>query len=295
MDTLAGYIVGVPKSGSTWLANALSQHPDLQLSNPKEPNFFSSHKGTFGRNVSNLVLGEYKQFFVDDNRMKIDASIHTFACPLAPKRIYDQFPNMKFILCVREPVSRTFSHWRMIIETEEDKRHNADWADFYSAWQDERLRDDSLYGKSMERWLKYFDINNFLIIASNVMKNKQKETLQKIENFLDLEPYNYDLEIIKNANKASDRRPLTLVGNILKRTFSFIPNFLKGPIVKKLQGRGINIYSAPIISSKAKLHEITNLHYLVCHKEIMEDLILFESITGFSTKKWIDIIDNYTK
>ena len=127
------------------------------------------------------------------------------------------------------------------------------------------------------------------------MKNKQKETLQKIEQFLELEPYNYDLEMIKNANKASDRRPLTLVGNVLKNIFSSIPNFLKSPIVKRLQNRGINIYSAPIISSKGNPHEITNLHYLVCHEEIMNDLMLFESITGFSTKKWLDIIDDYTK
>jgi hypothetical protein len=127
------------------------------------------------------------------------------------------------------------------------------------------------------------------------MKNKQKETLQKIEHFLGLEPYNYDLEMIKNANKASDRRPLTFVGNVLKKIFSSIPNFLKSPIVKRLQNKDINIYSVPIISSKGKPHEITNLHYSVCHEEIMEDLVLFESITGFSTKKWIDIIDNYTK
>lgn len=295
LDTLGGYIVGVPKSGSTWLANALSQHPDIQLSNPKEPNFFPTHKGTFGRNMDNPAWDEYKQFFIDDNRIKIDASIHTFACPLAPKRIYEKFPNMKFILCIREPISRAFSHWRMIIETEEDKKHNANWSDFSSAWQDERLRDDSLYGKSMKRWLKYFDINNFIIIDSSLMKNKQKEALQKIEHFLGLDPHNYDLEMIKNANKASDRRPLTPVGNILKKIFSSTPGFLKGSIVKRLQNRGINIYSAPIISSKGKSHEITNSHYLVCHEEIIDDLVLFESITGFSIKKWIDIIDKNTK
>ena len=127
------------------------------------------------------------------------------------------------------------------------------------------------------------------------MKNKQKETLHKIEQFLELESHNYDLEMIKNANKASDRRPLTILGNILKKTLSLVPTILKSPIVKRLQNKGINIYSAPIISSKGKPHEITNLHYSICHEEIMEDLVLFDSITGFSTKKWIDIIDNYTK
>lgn len=295
MDTLGGYIVGVPKSGSTWLANALSQHPDLQLSIPKEPNFVATHKGTFVRTTTEPLWHEYQQFFVDDTRMKIDASIHTFACPLAPKRFHEKFPNMKFILCLREPISRAFSHWRMIIETEEDKRNNADWSDFSSAWQDERLRADSLYGKSMKRWLKYFDINNFIIIDSDVMKNNQIEILQKIEVFLHLKPHNYDLEMIKNANKASDRRPLTLSGIVIKKIFSLIPNTLKKPVVKELQNRGINIYSAPIISTKGKPSKITNFHYSICHDEIVEDLQLFESITDFSTKKWIDSIDEYIK
>jgi hypothetical protein len=49
MNEIDGLILGVPKAGTTWLANVLSQNPEVILSDPKEPNIIASHKGTFGR------------------------------------------------------------------------------------------------------------------------------------------------------------------------------------------------------------------------------------------------------
>ena len=44
MQPIDAFIVGVPKAGTTWLANTMSQHPQIQISDPKEPNIVSSHK-----------------------------------------------------------------------------------------------------------------------------------------------------------------------------------------------------------------------------------------------------------
>ncbi len=41
------FLIGVPKAGTTWLSNILNQHPGICLSDPKEPNFIATHKGTF--------------------------------------------------------------------------------------------------------------------------------------------------------------------------------------------------------------------------------------------------------
>ena len=32
------FLIGVPKAGTTWLAYALDQHKEINLSDPKEPN-----------------------------------------------------------------------------------------------------------------------------------------------------------------------------------------------------------------------------------------------------------------
>ncbi|MBR40512.1 MAG: hypothetical protein CMA89_01290 [Euryarchaeota archaeon] len=39
------FLIGVPKAGTTWLSNILNQHPEICLSDPKEPNFVATHKG----------------------------------------------------------------------------------------------------------------------------------------------------------------------------------------------------------------------------------------------------------
>ena len=82
----------------------------------------------------------------EDKQVKIDASVHTFACPLAPQRIYDRYPDARFILSFREPVARSVSHWNMVRTTREAKKFGRDWTTFEKAWSDESLHADSYYG-----------------------------------------------------------------------------------------------------------------------------------------------------
>ena len=63
MSKLDALIVGVPKAGTTWLANVLSQNPKIILSEPKEPNVIASHKGTFGRDTMNPDWSKYDDYF----------------------------------------------------------------------------------------------------------------------------------------------------------------------------------------------------------------------------------------
>ena len=107
------FLIGTPKSGTTWLAATLSQNPNICVSNPKEPNIIATHKGTFSRSVEEPDWELYESFF-DGGGIRLDASIHAFSCPEAPGRISDRFDDPRFVLSFREPVSRVFSHWRMV-------------------------------------------------------------------------------------------------------------------------------------------------------------------------------------
>ena len=291
MSIIDALIVGVPKAGTTWLANTLNQNPAIELTDPKEPNLIASHKGTFDRNNAQPNWKDYDKYFKND-LFRIDASVHTFACPLSPKRIYDKIPKLKFILCVREPVSRTFSHWNMVIETKSDIKNNIDWSDFSLAWEDDRLREDTLYGKSMKRWLQYFSLENFLIIDSYRMKTEPRIVLREIDEFLNMDIYNYNIDLSKHANAANDRKELSTIGKIIRKLFSLIPNIIKSPIVKKLQKKDINIYANSIVSKKKNIQKITKNEYITCFQIVTEDLTLFEKITNFSTKHWIEHIND---
>ena len=113
-EKLAWMLLLSPKCGTTWLYSALEQHPGLCLSNPKEKRNCDSQN--FVSRCSDPDLKKYMKYFKGEG-MKIDCSIHAFACPEAPSRIKENYPNAKFIICVREPVARTISHWKIVRET----------------------------------------------------------------------------------------------------------------------------------------------------------------------------------
>ena len=60
---VGAFLLGAPKCGTTWLAEILTQHPEICVSDPKEPNIVASHKGTFGRDDSEPDWVEYADCF----------------------------------------------------------------------------------------------------------------------------------------------------------------------------------------------------------------------------------------
>ncbi len=279
------FLVGAPKAGTTWLSNVLDQHPGISLSEPKEPNFVASHKGTFVRDVLEPDWSKYSKFFSGEG-IKMDASVHTFSCPIAPERIKSNFPESRFILCVREPVARTVSHWNMIRSTGEDKENNRSWRKFEEAWLDESLRIDSMYGTSMKNWLEHFDLDRFVIIDSSRMRYDPMTVLREVEGFLGIEEWEYNVNMDRHANSASSNRKTTGIGTLVMFGFSLIPNFVKSPIVKFMQRRDWNIYRLPVLSTEGEYIPLDDRHYSACGEELCDEISLFGSLTGFDHSVW---------
>ena len=283
------FIIGAPKAGTTWLADNLSKHPELSMSNPKEPDIVGTHKGTFGRDYSEPNWDSYETCFNKEG-IRIDSSVHTFSCPIAPKRIAEKIPRAKLILCLREPVERSVSHWRMIVDLEADKRNGTDWKEFDLAWKDDRLRRESLYGESIKNWLEFFPISQFHIIDSEEMKNNPKSVIYNIEEFLGVNHQQYINLESNNSNRASDRRIKSDFGKKVSTLASKIPFFLKAPLVYPLQRLGINIYKSKLLTSKNPNYSMEQKYYTICGEEISKDLELFQKITKFRTEHWTKII-----
>jgi len=284
------FLIGVPKAGTTWLAYTLDQHHSITLSDPKEPNIIASHRGTFVRSNEEPNWEKFHTLF-SGKGLKLDASIHAFACPYSPSRIKKKLPEAKFILCLREPVSRAFSHWNMIQNTRESVDNDVDWSTFEKAWKDARLSDDSLYGSSMNRWLKEFDLDKFVIIDSDRLKSNPISALREIENFLGIQNHEYNLDESRHSNSAASRRPITFLGKSARVIFSIIPDIIKLPIVKMLQKRDFNIYNLPILSKRGISHKLEDTHYKICGEELIEELEILQKLTGFNVEIWCDEIN----
>jgi hypothetical protein len=100
-------IIGPPKCASTSLHFYLGQHPEIFTTKIKETRFFSLHYGK--------GMDYYARYFKDAGNAKAigEATPSYSFLPFVADRIKYHFPDIKLILCFRNPVDRTFSSWLM--------------------------------------------------------------------------------------------------------------------------------------------------------------------------------------
>lgn len=125
-------IVGAQKAGTTTLAKWLSLHPEISISHPKEPYFFTAqgqkkpypgvYIGAEERNESDWVIRDpdaYSMLFQCGTSVSGEASTHyLYSFHLAienMRRFYgDSLDKVKIIVILRDPVERAFSAWMML-------------------------------------------------------------------------------------------------------------------------------------------------------------------------------------
>jgi hypothetical protein len=100
-------IIGPPKCASTSLHFYLGQHPQVFTAKVKETRFFSLHysKG----------MEYYAKNFEDAGNAKAIGEATPSYCflPFVADRIKAHFPDIKLVLCFRNPLDRAFSSWLM--------------------------------------------------------------------------------------------------------------------------------------------------------------------------------------
>ena len=123
-------IIGANKGGTSSFYVYLSQHPEIFMSEIKEPMFFlfdkeneKSNKAVDSKepkweNWKHVTsVDEYKKMFVAPTGIKAagEASTAYLANPQCAARIHEFNPKMKIIAILRNPVSRAFSNYLMYV------------------------------------------------------------------------------------------------------------------------------------------------------------------------------------
>jgi len=274
-----GFLLGAPKCATTWLAQALEGHPEVCMSNPKEPNELATHRGTFARLPRDPDWTRYERCFQGPG-FRADASVHAFADPDAPRSWVRWYPNAKFIVCLRHPVERAVSHWNMIVNTALDRRYRADWSDFPMAWKDVRLHAESLYGRSMARWLEHFDLSQFLLLDASDLQSNPQAAYTDVLNFLGLTTNRLDARRLQPVHEGRSKRVMTGPGRAAE---SFLPTPVRSKVRAALAPYKQRL---PFVTRRASVDACTPEHHAICAPQVMPDLLELESLTGFPTEGW---------
>ena len=176
-------IVGAPKAGTTALHAALAQHPDVFVSNPKEPKYWLCDdappphwSGPGDRHSQQEWIwraAEYAALFdgARADQVRGESTPFYLWSRGAHRRIGEALPDVRIIAVVRDPVDRAHSNWMHLwsdgLEREpdfltafalQDERVAAGWAPFW------RYRELGLYGEQLRHLYRYVDPQRVLVM-----------------------------------------------------------------------------------------------------------------------------------
>ena len=173
-------VIGAMKCGTTSLHRYLRLHPEIEMSAPKELNYFVQEL--------QLGLGEdwYRSHFDPRNAVRGESSVHYTNHPRfagVPERIHALVPAAKLIYMVRDPIERMLSHY---------VHNRAGGYERLSA--EEALSrpssyiDRSLYFMQLRRYLEHFDREQVLILTQEELNAERRVTLARAFEFLGVDP-----------------------------------------------------------------------------------------------------------
>ena len=183
-------LIGVHKCGTRELTQFLHLHPKVQIYHHisfEMPYFKSSYFKGKRWFRSQMPTSYSNQITVMKNSVYF-----TTVSRNIPARIKKFNRNIKMILMVREPVSRVISQYMYDFQRNLIKPGTALEELIIqnnSINENHNFVKDSVYDEPMEKWLKYFKLEQFLIIDANEFKSNPAQVLTKVEDFLDLEHY----------------------------------------------------------------------------------------------------------
>jgi hypothetical protein len=238
------FIVGAPKCGTTSLHYWLSQHPEIFMSEPKEPHFFCTdlheEADNFNNNKNNYFLyrdkDDYLKLFKAAKNEKIigEASTLYFHSNKTAENIKNRTIKPKIIISIRNPVKFIQSWHSQLL----GKAENIKDLDKALEAEEERIKGKKLntsmsgcpsflYYKKLAHFSNYinyyfsiFDKKDIKIILLDDIRDKPKETYKDILEFLDVDDTDFTPKFeVKNPNL---KPRLNFLDSLLKKSDSIV-------------------------------------------------------------------------
>jgi len=154
------FVVGAPRCGTTALCRYLARNPQICVSRPKEPHYFTRlTELPTAEEVKSDYIDRFFDHRTDAHRTVGEGSVSYLYLPGTIENILHYNPGARFIAIVRNPLAMLPSyHLRMQFLMQEDEM------DFERAWnlQQARARGENLPKRCVDaRLLMYRDVCNY--------------------------------------------------------------------------------------------------------------------------------------
>ena len=231
-------ISGVARCGTTSLFHYLNQHPEIGMSNVKEPKYFSSldlilpQKGAGDDTVFSTVVTnelDYDKLFDGLESFKTIGEgssdcfyYHNTVIP----RIKEKLGDVKILVCLRNPVERAYSAYNNLVR---DSRETLEFSAGL-ALEDERIsknwdwmwhyKSASLYAEALRHYQQEF--THVKVVLFDDLQSNPKDVLDDIFVFLGV---NTNISIDVSTKYSHSGKPTSkLIGMLTSRNNKFAYN-----------------------------------------------------------------------
>lgn len=186
--------IGAQKAGTTSLINYLSQHPEIFM-HKGEKHLFD--KGGRNYKLTKKDIEDYENSFQTDKLIIGEKSPSYCYLQFAINRIHNYNPNMKLLLILREPITRAFSEYNMILGHRGKNLNSVNEEQIMKDFEkEEKLKLSQLrqngnyyiirgfYDEIIEYILSKFPKENLYIAISEEIKENKEMEYNKIMKFL---------------------------------------------------------------------------------------------------------------
>ncbi|MBU2571535.1 MAG: sulfotransferase domain-containing protein [Gammaproteobacteria bacterium] len=203
--------IGVQKAATSWLFQCLLEHPEIKVGKEKEVNFFN-FKYHFGYHwYHNLFqFGDWKTgefstlYFYDKN---------------VPERLYSYNPDIKLILCLRNPIDRAYSQHQHEVRR---GRVTGELLNFDLAVESNPTYiDQGYYASHLKSYLKYFKKEQIFITFQEDISSNPDKVLVDLYRFLNL-----DDKFIPSTINTKINIARTYKSRRLDKTYRFIKGMI---------------------------------------------------------------------
>ncbi|NOR54700.1 MAG: sulfotransferase [Sulfurovum sp.] len=288
-------IVGAAKAGTTSIYEYIKNHPEIFLTEPKEPTFFSyadEDKPVFSmhKEVDFVTkIKDYSKLYDSVENQKCWGEASTPYLYLYEKtidnikRLVPDYNNLKIIIILRNPVERAYSQYMMRI------RDLTEHMSFEDAINDEKNRmennahfdffylDRGLYYKQVKAYLENF--KNVNIILYDDLRKNNADIIKEILTFLRVDE-KYIPDIRKEFN-VSGKSKIRFLRSLIIDDYigkNLLKKILPKSIRKKIQ-EVIDKYNTQKIPMEQKDRDFLKKYY-------KNDIIKLESLIGRDLSSW---------